>query len=132
MPTRVWHYLTAGLYDRTSSRCVALAEAWETVSHARLTRMWQADGSGPRLRESAFRTLCIGEGGDLILDATVSPKPLATAIESLAWVYSRQERKPVYGVSLVLLIWTKGTLRMPLGMRLWRHGGASKYEHALE
>ena len=111
---------------------MALAEALETVSHARLTRMWQADWSGPRLRESAFRTLFIWEGGDLILDATVSPKLLATAIESLAWVYSSQERKSVYGFSLVLLIWTNGTLRIPLGMRLWRHGGASKYERALE
>ena len=60
------------------------------------------------------------------------PKPFATAIEGLAWVYSSQERKPVYGLSLVLLVWTNGTLRIPLGMRLWRRGGPSKYELALE
>ena len=132
MPTLVWLYLTALLYDRTSSSCVALAEALDTVSHDRLTRMLQADWSGQRLLESAFRTLSIWEGGYLILDDTVIPKPFATAIESLAWVYSSQERKPVYGFSLVLLIWTNGTLRIPLGLRLWRKGGPSKYELALE
>jgi putative transposase len=132
MPTLVWLYLTALLYYRTSSSCVALAEALETVSHDRLTRMLPADWSGQRLLESAFRTLFIWERGDLILDDTVIPKPFATAIESLAWVFSSQQRKPVYGFSLVLLVWTKGRLRLPLGLRLWRQGGPSKYELALE
>ena len=53
-------------------------------------------------------------------------------MESLAWVFSSQQRKPVYGFSLVLLIWTNGTLRIPLGIRLWRKGGPSKYQLALE
>jgi hypothetical protein len=30
MPQLIWLYLTALLYDRTSVRCVALAEAFET------------------------------------------------------------------------------------------------------
>jgi hypothetical protein len=132
MPTLVWLYLTALLYDRTSSSCVALAEALETVSHDRLTRMLQADRSGQRLLESAFRTLFMWERGYLLRDDTVIAKPFATTLASLAWVYSSQERKPVYGFSLVLLIWTNGTLRIPLGLRLWRKGGPSKDELAVE
>jgi putative transposase len=132
MPTLVWLYLTALLYYRTSSSCVALAEALETVSHDRLTRMLQADWSGQRLLESACHTLFVWERGYLILDDTVIPKPFATAMESLAWVFSSQERRPVYGFSLVLLVWTNGALRIPLGIRLWRKGGPSKYELALE
>jgi hypothetical protein len=69
--------------------------------------------------ELAVRTLFVRERGYLILDDTVIPKPFATAMESLAWVYSSQERKPVYGFSLVLLVWTNGTLRILLGLRLW-------------
>jgi hypothetical protein len=61
----------------------------------------------------------------------VVPKPFATAWDGLAWVFSSQERKPVYGFSLVLLIWTNGTRRIPLGVRLWRRGGPSKIELAL-
>jgi hypothetical protein len=95
MPTLVWPYLTALLYYRTSATCVALAEALQTVSHDRLTRMLQADWSGQRLLESACRTLFVWQRGALIIDDTVVPKPFATAMEGLAWVYSSQQRKPV-------------------------------------
>jgi putative transposase len=132
MPQLIWLYLTALLYYRTSVSCTAVAEALQTVSHDRLTRMLQADWSGQTLLESVFRTLFAWERGYLVIDDTVVPKPFATAMEGLAWVYSSQERKPVYGFSLVLLIWTNGTLRIPLGVRLWRRGGASKIELALE
>src|SRR5215472_3263017 len=132
MPELVWLYLTALLYFRTSASCVALAEALESVSHDRLTRLLQGDWSGQRLLALAFRTLFVWERGYLIIDDTVIPKPFAVAIEGLAWVFSSLERKPVYGLSLVILVWTNGTLRIPLGMRLWRKSGPSKYELALE
>jgi hypothetical protein len=95
MPTLVWRYLTALLYDRTSATCVALAEALHTGSPDRLTRRLHADWSGQRLLESAFRTLFVWERGSLIIDDTVVPKPLATAMEGLAWVCSSQEHNPV-------------------------------------
>src|SRR5918992_592657 len=132
MPMLVWHYLTALLYYRTSTSCVALAEALATVSHDRLTRLLQADWSGQTLLELAVHALFVRERGYLILDDTVIPNPFATAMESLAWVYSSRERKPVYGFALVLLVWTNGTCRVPLGLRLWRKGGPSKYVLALE
>jgi DDE superfamily endonuclease len=132
MPALIWLYLTALLYDRTSASCVALAEALETVFHDRLTRLLQGDWSGQRLLELADRTLFVWERGYLISDDTVIPKPFAAAIEGLAWVFSSQGRKPVYGLSLVFLVWTDGTRRVPLGLRLWRKGGRSKYELALE
>ncbi len=132
MPTLVWLYLTALLYYRTASRCGALAETLETVSHDRLTRMLQGDWSGQTLLACALRTLFVWERGSLIRDDTVIPKPFATAIEGLAWVFSSQEHRPVYSFSLVLLVWTKGTLRIPLGIRLWHQGGSSKYALALE
>jgi hypothetical protein len=132
MPELLWLYLTALLYYRTSASCVALAEALETVSHDRLTRLLQSDWSGQRLLDLTCRTLFVLERGYLIIDDTVIPKPFAAAIEGLAWVFSSLERRPVYGLSLVLLIWTNGRLRIPLGMRLWRKGGPSKYALALE
>ena len=132
MPGLIWLYLTALLYFRTSVTCVALAEALETVSHDRWTRRLPAQWSGHTLLELACRTLFVWERGYLILDDTVIPTPFATAIAGLAWVYSRQDRKPVYGLSLVLLVGTNGTVRIPLGMRLWHKGGASTYALALE
>jgi Transposase DDE domain len=132
MPALLWLYLTALLYDRTAATCVAMSEALQTVSHDRLTRLLHADWSGQTLLEHACRMLFVWERGYLSLDDTVIPKPFATAMESLAWVFSSQERRPVYGFSLVLLVWTDGTLRIPLSLRLWRTGGPSKYELALE
>jgi putative transposase len=132
MPELLWLCLTALLYYRTSATCTALAEALQTVSHDRLTRLLRAGWSGQTLLELAFRTLFVWERGYLIIDDTVIPKPLATAMENLAWVYSSQEGKPVYGFSLVLLIWTDGTRRLQLGIRVWHKGGPSKYALALE
>ena len=115
MPELLWLYLTALLYYRTSGSCVALAEALETVSHDRLTRMLQSDWSEQTLLELACRTLLSWQRGFLIIDDTVLPKPFAAAIEGLVWVFSSQERKPVYGLSLVLLVWTDGTSSHPAG-----------------
>jgi hypothetical protein len=80
---------------------VALAEALATISHDRLTRLMQRDRFGQRLFELACCTLFVWDRGYLILDGTVIPKPFATVIEGLAWVFSSLERKPVYGLSLV-------------------------------
>jgi hypothetical protein len=132
MPALIWLYLTALLYHHTAATCVAMSEALQTVSHDRLTRMPQADWSGQTPLERACRMLFVWERGYLILDDTVISKPYATAMEGLAWVFSSTERRPVYGLSLVLLVWTDGALRIPLCMRLWRKGGPSKYELALE
>jgi hypothetical protein len=95
-----------------------------------LTRLLQGDWSGHTLLELAVRTLFVWERGYLIIDDTVILTPFAAAIEGLTWVFSSQERKPVYGFSLVLLVWTNGALRIPLGMRLWRKGGPSTYQTA--
>jgi hypothetical protein len=59
----LWLYRTALLSYRTSASRVAWDEAFETVSHDRLTRMWQADWSGHALPEIACRTLSAWERG---------------------------------------------------------------------
>jgi hypothetical protein len=118
LPELLWLYLTALLSSRTSATCVALAGALPSVSHDRLMRVLPAHWSGRTRPELAFRTLFVWERGYLIVDATVIPKPCATTIEGLAWGFSSQGRRAVYGLSLGLLVWTAGTLRIPLGLRL--------------
>jgi hypothetical protein len=94
--------------------------------------MLQGNWSGQTLLERAFRTLFVCTRGYLIVDDTVISKPVATAIEGLAWVFSTRDRKPVWGLSVVLLIWTDGQSRIPLGFRIGRTGGPSKDALALE
>jgi hypothetical protein len=117
MPELLWLSLTAWLYFRTAVTCVALAEALEPVSQDRVTSMLQAPWSGPTRLELACRTLFVWARGYLSLDDTGMPKPCAPAIEGLAWGYASQDRQPVYGLALGLLVWTKGTVRIPLGRR---------------
>ena len=131
MPTLGWRYLTALRYDRTSATGGALAEAWQTVSHDRLTRLLQADCSGPTRLALACRTRLVVERGALISADAVLPKPLASVIAGLAGVSSSQAPRSVSGLSLALLIWTEGTVRLPRGLRLWHQGGPAPSALAL-
>jgi len=71
-------------------------------------------------------------GGYLILDDTVVEKPYARLLGEAAWVWSSKQRKVVFGVSVVLLVWTDGHVRIPLAFRCWHTGGPSKFTLALE
>ena len=42
--------------------------------------------------------------------------------------WSSSVGKAVWGMPVVLLLWTAGKWKVPLGMRLWRKGGPSKVE----
>jgi hypothetical protein len=132
MPELRWLDLTALLYDRTSASCMAVAEALQPGSPDRLTRRRQGAGSGHTRLDLACRTLWVWERGDRMRADPVIPQPFATTIAGLAWVFSRQERQPVYGFALVLRVWTPGTLRVPLGRRLWQQDGPSPAVLALE
>jgi hypothetical protein len=79
-----------------------------------------------------LRTLFTVAGGDLILNDTVVEKPYARLLGEAAWVWSNKQSKVVFGVSLVLLVWTEGQIRIPVAYRVWTKGGLSKVDLALE
>jgi putative transposase len=132
MPAPIWPYLTALLYFAEVSTCFAIAQALETPSHDRLTRMLKGQWSGQTLLELALRALFTVVGGDLIVDDTIVEKPHAALLDEAAWVWSTKHNKVVFGIPLVLLVWTNGQVRIPLAFRLWRKGGPSKFDLALE
>ncbi len=67
----------------------------------------------------ALAKRCPGPGF-LIVDHTTIPKPYAQKIPWVGGVFSTTENKPVWGMHLVLLLWSNGRLRIPVGFRLWR------------
>jgi hypothetical protein len=77
----------------------------------------------------AARLVC--EGGYLILDDTCWAR-WAKHSEAVSWVWSSTHRRSVRGMQAVLLVWTDGRVRVPLGVRLWQKGGRSKVELAAE
>jgi putative transposase len=132
MPEPLWIYLMALLYFTNLTTCSAMADAFDSASHDRLTRMLQGTWSGHTLLNLALRALFTVAGGYLILDDTVVDKPYARLLGEAAWVWSSKQRKVVFGVSVVLLVWTDGQVRIPLAFRLWQKGGLSKFDLALE
>jgi putative transposase len=131
MPEPLWIYLMALLYFTNITTCSAMAGVLDSVSHDRLTRMLQGTWSGHILLNLALRTLFTVAGGYLIVDDTVVEKPYARLLGEAAWVWSSKQRKVVFGVSVVLLVWTDGQARIPLAFRLWHKGGPSKFDLAL-
>ena len=132
MPEPLWIYLMALLYFTRLTTCSAIADAFDSVAHDRLTRMLQGTWSGPTLLNLALRALFTVAGGYLIVDDTVLAKPSARLLGEAAWVWSNKDRQVLFGVSVVLLVWTDGQIRLPLAFRVWQKGGASKYDLALE
>jgi Transposase DDE domain len=132
MPEPLWIDLMALRYFTHITTCSAIADAFDSVSHDRLTRMLQGTWSGHTLLDLALRLLFTVAGGYLIVDDTVVAKPYARLLGKAAWVWSHKDRKVLFGVSVVLLVWTDGQLRIPLAFRVGHKGGASKYDLALE
>ena len=62
----------------------------------------------------------------------MSEKPYAQRLSEAAWVWSSKHRKVVFGVSIVLLVWTDGHHRIPLAFRVWHKAGPATFYLALE
>jgi putative transposase len=72
------------------------------------------------------------QGGYLVIDDTVINKSFAKSIEKLAWIFCSKENRAVLGLNLVVLVWSNGTTTLPLAVKIWKKGGKSKYDLALE
>jgi hypothetical protein len=73
----------------------------------------------------------VGKGGYLVVDDT-SWERFTRVADAVSWVWSSSVGKPVWGMQVVLLLWTNGKCKIPLGIRIWRKGGPSKVKIAIE
>jgi putative transposase len=110
---------------------VTLCTISDEVTHDQLTRALNQDGFWQTLLESITKPFRL-RGGYLIIDDTVLEKPYGKEFEQASYVFSSTKGKAVFGYSIVLLIWTDGTRRIILGERIYKKGGATKIELALE
>src|SRR5215470_2450669 len=123
-------YLMGLLYRNTRTSCVRLALLCAHVSHDTLRRVLYQKVPWSRRLWDSFAQGLVATGGYLVLDDT-SWERFTRVADAVSWVWSSSVGKPVWGMQVVLLLWTNGKWKVPLGIRLWRKGGPSKVELAI-
>jgi hypothetical protein len=124
-------YLVGLIYRNTRTSCLSVSAVCAHISHDRLQRMLYERFAWSRRLWEYFAARMVREGGYLIIDDTAWAR-WAVQAEAVSWVWSSTHGRVLRGHQAVLLVWTDGTVRVPLGMRLWKKGGASKVELAAQ
>jgi hypothetical protein len=124
-------YLIALIYRNTRTSCLSLAALCSFVSHDALNRLLHSTFPWSRRLWELFACRMIHEGGYLLLDDTTWQRQAKLA-EAVSKVWSSTAGSVRLGMQVVLLVWTDGKHKIPVGMRLWQKGGKSKVELATE
>ena len=124
-------YIIALMYRNTKAHCTELAECFDAVSHDQFTRLLNKPRPWQKLLWRSVGQAVVLTGGYLIFDDTVLDK-FGTAIFGVHWVYCSRLQKVVRGLNLVVLLWSDGKRRLPIGIKLWRKQGNSKVELAAQ
>ena|SRR5215475_4538555 len=123
-------YLFGLMYRNTRTSCVSLATLCAPVSHDTLRRVLYRKVPWSRRLWESFAQGLVPKGGSLVIDDT-SWERFTRVAAAVSWVWSSRVGKPVWGMQVVLLLWTDGKWKVPVGIRIWRKGGPSKMELAL-
>jgi hypothetical protein len=96
------------------------------VSHDALTRLREQDRFNVSGLVLAFIKLAHAAGvpGHLCLDDTFIPHERSKKMEGVYWDWDHALGRNVLGTRLVVVIWTDGFLRIPVGFAVWHKEGA--------
>ena len=125
-------YLKGLLNHYKLSTATALAELLGNISHDSLTGLLHKDWKPENILYMAISLLLLLKGGFIIIDDTLLPKSALKDCNFVKKLYSGKYKTQIYGVSVVVVIWTDGYWRIPLGLKMWSKGGKPKPELALE
>ena len=118
-------YLIGLIYRNTRTSCLSLADLCAHISHDRLRRVLFQQLAWSRRLWDCFASKLVREGGYLILDDTTWQR-WAKQAAAVSLVWSATAGRVILGMQVVLLLWTDGHRKIPLGLRIWRPGGPSK------
>ena len=122
--------LISFLYRNTRTSGGSFAFLCARVSHDTLRRVLYQKVPWSRRLWEAFAQGLVQTGGSLVSEAPRWERFTRVAA-AVRWVWSSSGGKPVWGRLGVLVLWTEGKGKGPLGIRLWRKGGPSKVELAI-
>lgn len=60
--------------------------------------------------------------GYLIIDETDIDKSFAEKIPCLSWIFSNRKKKYIFGLHLVVMVWTNGAITLPLAWKIYQKG----------
>jgi hypothetical protein len=115
-------YLTGLTNLETKQTQSRMARLIGHVSHDALNRL--AEQLKPLSEQFMSGILLVLESltpGYLILDDVLIPKPFARYVCGAYPSYDPAQKRHVIGQRLVVLIWSNGTLCVPIGMAVWHH-----------
>ena len=126
------NYIKLLLLCNFKKTCTNMAEtAGQKISHDSLNRVLHADWEGKKHLEKVTNPKKL-KGGYLEIDDTVVEKLHSKELEGSGYVYSSAKGKSVFGYQVVLLVWTDGQKRVVLDQKIYRKGGKTKIEIALD
>lgn len=71
--------------------------------------------------------------GYLIVDETDVDKSFAKIIPCLSWIFSHRKNKHIFGLHIVAVAWTNGSMTIPLGWKIYqKSSGKTKLDLAIE
>lgn len=112
-------YLIGLIYRNTRTTCLSLTALCPWVSHDTLGCLLEARLSWSRRLWEVFACRLVTSGGYLLLDDT-SWQRWAKRAEAVSFVWVG---KVLQGMQVVLLIWTDGKWKLPIGIRVWQKDG---------
>ncbi|CAN5513031.1 transposase [soil metagenome] len=123
-------YLIGLIYRNSRMSCLCLASLVQ-VAHDRLYRVLYLSFPYSRRMWEWLASNLVQSGGYLIIDDTTWHR-FGKKLEGASFVWDSSIGKSLFGMQVVLLIWTDGRWRLPLSIRIWHKGGKSKLKLAEE
>lgn len=131
LPTFIVAYATALLSApwRFTLTYLSLITA---TSHDFLTRGLQRKYSFKKILQVLLETRVLTDGY-LVIDETDVDKSFAAKIACLGWIFSHRKNKHIYGLHIVVVAWTNGTITIPLAWKIYnKQSGKTKIDLAME
>jgi putative transposase len=106
--------------------------AFSNTSHDVLTRGLQKKYSFKQLLRMLLSNKLLSTGY-IILDETDVDKSFAKHMQGLSWIFSHRKNKYIFGLHIVVMVWTNETITLPLAWKIYsKQSGKTKIDLAME
>lgn len=112
--------------------CSALSRIVPKISHDQFTRLLRKQLNIQITLWQFIESFHEISKGYIIIDDSWIPKCLSNIFQLVKIVYSGKFKRKMPGITVVLLLWTDGNVRIPLSLKIWEKGGKTKPELAYE